>query len=133
MNDIFWMTRALAIANKALSIKEFPVGAILVYNNFEISYCSNSCYIYNFCHAESNIFTRSSFYLSKCFFDKSTLYITLEPCFICFSFITYYRIKRLVFGAYSNTFNNYDLKKITVNKGMLEKESLHILKEFFIL
>lgn len=131
MDDKFWMTRALLIANKALSVNEFPVGAILVYDNFELAYCFNSCYLNSFCHAENNIFTRTSFYLSKCFFNESTLYITLEPCFVCLSFIFYYRIKKLVFGAYSYNLNKYEFSSINITKGLLAKESLNLLNFFF--
>lgn len=128
MNDIFWMARALLIANKALAIKEFPVGAVLVYDNFELSCCFNSCYIYNICHAENNIFNKSFFYFARKSLSKSTLYITLEPCAICFSFIAYYRIKKLVFAAHSNNYNSYNIE---VKKGILEKESLILIEKFF--
>lgn len=131
MDDEFWMARALLIANKALSINEMPICALLVYNNFEISYCLNSCYIHNFCHAENNVFSKTCFYLSKNFLSECTLYVTLEPCFICFSFICNYRIKSLVFAAYSNSYNNYLIKDLNVKKGILEKESLYLLKSFF--
>jgi len=129
MDDHFWMARALLIANKALSIGELPIAAVLIYNNFELAYCLNSCYVSNFCHAESNIFLKSCFYLSKNFLNECSLYVTLEPCFICFSFICYYRIKRIIFAAHSYNFNNYN--SIEVKKGVLEKESLLILKRFF--
>ncbi len=131
MDDEFWMARALLIANKALSINELPVGAILVYDNFEISYCLNSCYIYNFCHAESNIFSKSCFYMSKNFLSKCTLYVTLEPCCVCLSFIYYYRIKKLVFGARSSINNNCYINNVKIKSGILEKESLKLLKKFF--
>lgn len=129
MDDHFWMARALLIANKALSIGELPIAAVLIYNNFELAYCLNSCYVSNFCHAENNIFLKSCFYLSKNFLNECTLYVTLEPCFICFSFICYYRIKKIIFAAHSYNFNNYN--SIDVKKGVLEKESLLILKSFF--
>lgn len=122
------MARALLVANKALAIKEFPVGAVLVYDNLELACCFNSCYIYNMCHAENNIFKKSFFYFSRKKLSKSTLYITLEPCFICISFISYYRIEKLVFAVASNNLNNYN---IHIEKGILEKESLILLKKFF--
>ncbi|HIH2762870.1 MAG TPA: nucleoside deaminase [Candidatus Azoamicus sp.] len=129
MDDNFWMARALLIANKALSIGEIPIAAILIHNDFEVAYCLNSCYISNFCHAENNIFLKSCFYLSKNFLNECTLYVTLEPCFICYSFICYYRVKKLTFAAYSGEINNYN--ELNVKKGVLEKESLYILKKFF--
>lgn len=133
MDDEFWMARALLIANKALSINELPVCAILVYNNFEISYCLNSCYVYNFCHAENNVFSRACFYLSKNFLSECTLYVTLEPCNVCFSFICYHRIKKLVFGVCSGVNNNkYCSNNIKIKSGILENESLKLLKKFFI-
>lgn len=132
MDDEFWMARALLIANKALSINELPVGAILVYDDFEISYCLNSCYVYNFCHAESNVLSRACFYLSKNFLSGCTLYVTLEPCVVCFSFICYHRIKKLVFGAHSGNNNTYCINNIKIKSGVLEKESLKLLKKFFI-
>jgi len=128
MSDHFWMTRALFIANKALSIKEFPVGAVLVYNDFELACCFNSCYIYNVCHAENNIFLKSFFYLSRKNLSTSVLYLTLEPCLTCFSFITYYKIRKLVFAV---SVNNYDFCNIEVKKGILEKDSLILLEKFF--
>lgn len=131
MDDDFWMTRALLLANKALLLNELPVGSILVYDNFELSGSINSCYVSSFNHSEVNLISRSCFYFSDNYFYKSTLYVTLEPCFICLSILSSYNIERIVFGAYSHKllYNLYNNIKVT--GGVLENESIFLLKAFF--
>lgn len=125
------MTRALLLANKALSINAVPIASILVYNNFELANSINSCYSYKLCHAENNLIFKSSFYFSKSFFENSIIYLTLEPCCVCYDIINYYRIKRVIFAvncigakAYYCHENNLDLT--------FKVKSLNLIKSFFI-
>lgn len=128
------MTRALLLANKALSMNEIPVGAVLVYNNFEFSIGVNSCFGSLFSHAEFNLINKANFYLYSNFLSKSTLYITIEPCINCLSMLFYYRLNKVIFGAYTHNYllnNSYN--KLKVKGGILEEESVYLLKLFFSL
>ena len=73
---------------------------------------------------------------------ESTLYVTLEPCTMCFGAMVHARIDRIVYGASDpktgvcgsrmnlneeNFFNH----KISITSGILEKESSELLKLFF--
>ena len=72
----------------------------------------------------------------------STLYVTLEPCAMCFGAMIHARIERIVFGALDpktgvcgscislheeNFFNH----KISITGGILDKECSELLRLFF--
>lgn len=127
MDDIFWMKRALLLANKALFYNQMPIGATLVRNNFELAFAINSYFM----HAEINLINKACFYFNQKVFSDSTLYVTLKPCFECMSIIFNYKICNLVFGVYSDfmTFKNFN--KINIKGGFLNEDSLLLLKSFF--
>lgn len=131
MNDHFWMSRALLLANRALKLNEIPVGAILTINNLEIANSINYCYLSTFNHSEIKLFNKANFYFSNYYFYNTTLYVTLEPCNICLYLISFYRIKRIVFGAHSNFVLKNDYNN-DLNGGIMKNESIFLLKSFFI-
>lgn len=130
MNDNFWMFRALLVAKKSFFINELPVGSILVYNDFELSFALNCFLGYHYFHSEINIFRKASFYFSANIFDKSVLYVTLQPCFNCLSILFYYKISKIVFGSYSFFYDNFFITK-NILGGILENECTYLLKNFF--
>jgi tRNA(adenine34) deaminase len=70
------------------------------------------------------------------------MYVTVEPCPMCVSAMVHSRISRLVFGALEPKFGAVESKfkllddnglnhKVKVDRGILEKECVQILKGFF--
>lgn len=140
INDEFWMRRTLLIAKKALDLKRIPIAAIIVYKNFELGIGFNfSDYSFaSLSHAEMNSLKQACFYLSNYILSECTLYVTLEPCFMCLSIIFSSRIKRVVFGAYSKKYkchvfvkSNYFNTAFSLKGGLLARESIYLLNVFF--
>lgn len=133
MDDYFWMTRALLIARRALFLNEVPVGTILVLDNFEISCAINSCYITSLHHSEINLICRSNSFFPKYFLCMSTMYVTLEPCFVCKTLLSFYKIKKVVFGVYcGNILYNDFIRNFKMSGGIFFDESYFVIKNFFI-
>lgn len=132
------MKRALLLAKIALKYGKIPIGSILINKNFEIGIGFNFYNLssYPFLHAEINALKQGFFYVSNKYLNDSTLYITLEPCFLCLSSIFYSRIKRIVFGAYYNDkikkYIKYNsITTLNSKGGILEKDSINLLNNFF--
>jgi tRNA(adenine34) deaminase len=132
MDDIFWMTRALLIARKASFLNEIPVGAVLVVNDFEIGISINSCYTSTFYHSEINLINKISCYISKYCLNRGIVYVTLEPCLVCKTVLSFYSISSIVFGVYVNGLLYYDfIKNFRVKGGILFKDSSFLINTFF--
>lgn len=142
--DNHFMALALEQAQKAFDAGEIPIGAVVAspsgeilgsgYNQTEMMHCQSR-------HAEiiaieNACKTRADWRLSNC-----TIYITLEPCFMCVGLITLSRIERIVFGAKSDLFG-YDLDKYSlpdlyqkhikgITGGVMVNEAQLLLKNFF--
>ncbi|QJC35947.1 tRNA-specific adenosine deaminase [Enterobacteriaceae endosymbiont of Donacia cincticornis] len=144
-NHIYWMKCALNFAKLAESFKEVPVGAIIIKKNRIISYGINSSIKNNdpTGHAEIIALRKAAKYLKNYRLLDTTMYVTLEPCLMCFGAIITSRISRLVFSTYNKKFNtklfidllntyniNYSLK---INSGILEEKCRNIIKNFFFL
>lgn len=99
--DQYWMDYALLLADKAESLGEIPVGAVLIKNNKVIGTGWNlSISEHNACaHAEINAIGEAGKTLQNYRLIDSTLYVTLEPCPMCAGALVHSRIKRLVYGA----------------------------------
>ena len=143
-NHEFFMYEAINEARKAKEIGEVPVGAVLVINNEVISKGHNS-QIFNIdptAHAEINVIRESSKKISNYRHVNSTLYVTLEPCLMCYGAIIHARISRLVFGAYDSK-TGVCGSSIKLHEqecfnhtpellgGVLEEDCSSILKDFF--
>ncbi|KKP23877.1 MAG: Cytidine and deoxycytidylate deaminase zinc-binding region [candidate division TM6 bacterium GW2011_GWF2_28_16] len=141
--NMFFMQEALGQAKKALKKKEVPVGAIVVgpdnkilsraYNKIEKNGCQTG-------HAEILAIQKACKKLKTWRLDDCSIYITLEPCIMCFGLIQLSRIKNLYFGAKSQEFGSgiSDLKQhklykkdLNIVAGLKEIESVDILKKFF--
>lgn len=132
------MKRALHVAQKALLLNKIPIGAILVYNNFELGLGFNFSKFHHcfFCHAEVMSLKQGCFYNSNYLLNNIVLYITLEPCSNCMFFIFSSNVTRIVFAAYSKKKSLFFLdsiccKKNSVTGGVLENKSIFLLKKFF--
>ena len=142
--DIKWMKIAINEAKLAMDENEIPVGAVLVKNNTLIAQSHNQSISKNdpTAHAEIEILRKAGAQLKNYRLTESTLYVTLEPCAMCFGAMIHARIERIVFGATDpktgvcgscinlneESFFNHN---IFINGGILEKESSELLRLFF--
>ena len=138
------MLKALKLAEKAYSLGEIPVGAIIVNQNKIIGQGYNQKELLNdpTAHAEMIAISSAASTLKDWRLDGATLYVTKEPCSMCAGAIINSRIKTLIFGAYDNKkgccgslyqlCGDKRLDSKTAVKGGVEKEKCGtILKEFF--
>ncbi|QJC32735.1 tRNA adenosine(34) deaminase TadA [Enterobacteriaceae endosymbiont of Donacia semicuprea] len=147
-NDIYWMKYTLKLAILARNSGEIPVGAIIIKNNKIISYGYNNSIKKNdpTAHAEIIALRKAGKYLKNYRLLNTTMYVTLEPCLMCFGAIIISRISRLVFGPYNKKYNKksdkigtfinllkiYDINhRLKIRSGILIKESKNIIKKFF--
>ena len=143
-NDEKWMRIAIEEANLAMDKSEVPVGAVLVKNDTLIAKAHNKPITKNdpTAHAEIQLLRKAGEQQKNYRLPESTLYVTLEPCAMCFGAMVHARIDRIVYGASDpktgvcgsrmnlneeNFFNH----KISITSGILEKESSELLKLFF--
>ena len=143
-NDEKWMRIAIEEANLAMDKNEVPVGAVLVKNDTLIAQAHNKPITKNdpTAHAEIQLLRKAGEQQKNYRLPESILYVTLEPCAMCFGAMVHARIDRIVYGASDpktgvcgsrmnlneeNFFNH----KISITSGILEKESSELLKLFF--
>ena len=99
--DEKWMRIALNEANLAMDENEIPVGAVLVKNDKLIAQSHNRPINKNdpTAHAEIELLRKAGEQQKNYRLIGSTLYVTLEPCAMCFGAMIHARIERIVFGA----------------------------------
>lgn len=139
------MRRALEEANKAATLGEVPIGAVLVAPDGSIAATSANLTITNTdptAHAEINAIREACAKAGAQRIPDYTLYVTLEPCAMCAGAIAFARIKRLVIGAldekgggvlHGGKFFEQPTchHKITVEHGLMAQECGQVLKDFF--
>ena len=139
-----FMNLALQEAQKSKEVNEVPVGAIIVMNGEIISKSHNKSISQNdpTSHAEVNAIRKASKSIGNYRLTGSILYVTLEPCAMCYGAIVHARISRLIFGAYDtksgvcgSSFKLYEQAcfnhKPQITGGVLERDCSLILKDFF--
>ena len=140
------MSKALEEAHQALSMGEFPVGCVIVYENRVIVTGARHHSVQDdqneLDHAEMLALRKLVDIEGKIDREKVTIFSTLEPCLMCYTAIIVNGIRRIVF-AYEDVMGggtNLDLKrlnpfysnmKITTTPNVLRQESLTLFKEFF--
>ena len=143
-NDEKWMRIAIKEANLAMKKNEIPVGSVIVLNEKIIAQAHNQPIRNNdpTAHAEIQALRMAGKLQDNYRLGGSTLYVTLEPCAMCFGAMIHARIERVVFGAFDaktgvcgscmnlnkeNFFNH----KVSITGGVLENESSELLRLFF--
>ena len=138
-----WMLKALRESQKAFNDDEVPIGAIIVkdkaiigrgYNQVERLHDSPA-------HAEMIAITSASNSIGDWRLNDCTLYVTKEPCVMCYGAILNSRIKEIIFGLHdsengfikkNNSSNIIESHLKYVQGGILENESKKIIQDFFL-
>jgi len=138
------MLQALELAKKAFNSNETPVGCVIVENNQIISSAHNETISNNSLLAHAEILAiqiacqkKHSSRLENC-----EIYITLEPCPMCLSAISFVKIKKIYYGANDLKFGAvesnplFSLKNLALHKpeiysGINSQESINLLTDFF--
>jgi len=100
--DLHWLEYALTLAEKAETIGEIPVGAVVIdKDGNKIGEGWNQSILQNdpTAHAEILAIRQAGEHCQNYRLLDCTLYVTLEPCTMCAGAILHSRIGRLVFGA----------------------------------
>jgi tRNA(adenine34) deaminase len=139
------MDKAIAIAEKAITTGDVPVGAIIVDKDGAlIGSGANEREGNNdpTAHAEIVAIRNAASYLQNSRLDGCTLVVTLEPCAMCAGAIAQSRIANLIFGAWDEKAGAVGsvwdvirdpraLYKINVTAGIRESECAKLLSGFF--
>jgi tRNA(adenine34) deaminase len=142
--DEAMMALALREAERAASIGEVPVGAVVTlgkeivvraHNERESSFDPTS-------HAELLAMARAGRTLERWRLSECTLYVTLEPCVMCAGAIVNARVGRVVYGAadpkagavqslYAVLADPRLNHRADVKGGVMAAECSEVLKAFF--
>ena len=143
-DDSSFMGLAIQEAEKAVTNNEVPVGAIIVQQNKIIGKGRNRV-IENqnvSSHAEIEAIIDASKNVKNYRLNKSTIYISLEPCHMCVKAIVDARIDKIVFAApepktgsiisIDNLLDRISFNhKVSYRYGLMKEESSKLLKDFF--
>ncbi len=139
MTDEYYMRQALIEARQAAEAGEIPVGAVIVCRDRILARTHNLTQTLRdvTAHAEMQAITAAAETLGGKYLTDCTLYVTLEPCVMCAGALGWSQISRIVYGA-PDPRRGYVLfapkalhPKTQVVGGILEEESLQLVKDFF--
>ena len=142
--EIAYMRQALALAQRAESAGEVPVGALVVLDNKVIGEGWNRPISSNdpTAHAEIVALRAAALHLGNYRLTGASLYVTLEPCPMCAGAMVHARVARVVYGATDpiagaagsvfNVLASPSLNhRAALQGGVLQEECTHVLKTFF--
>ncbi len=143
--DTYYMQLALEEAKEAEKAGEVPVGAVIVgesgkilgrgFNNPVQSHDPTA-------HAEIVALRKAALLLKNYRLPGSILYVTLEPCLMCWGAIYHARVKRVVFGASEEKYSagvsellargSFKFNhRVEIIGGVMAQECGEILRRFF--
>jgi tRNA(adenine34) deaminase len=139
------MILSLKLADKSEAMGEVPIGAVITNKNGVIlakatNLRESKCTVLG--HAELVAIHRANQKLKSWRLTDCTLYVTLEPCFMCAAALVQARISRVVFAAHDpkggalgslqNLSNDPRFNhQFDVESGLFSEEASLMLKNFF--
>ena len=142
--DETFMRQALAQAERAATLGETPVGAVLVVGNDIIAAAHNMRETWQdpAAHAELLVIREASARLGRWRLQDAAVYVTLEPCLMCAGALVLARVGRLVYGCRDPKAGAlgsvYDVVRdgrlnhtYRITPGVLEAECRNMLSGFF--
>jgi tRNA(adenine34) deaminase len=148
MEHTKYMGKALAQAQKSMSLDEVPVGAVIVDETGIIiarAHNRTEQQATQAAHAEVLAITKAGKKRGDWRLNGCTIYVTLEPCSMCYHLIKLSRISVIVYGAksplfgYSRHLDNPETDSLykdrrlsqTVIEGVCASQATALLREFF--
>lgn len=142
-----FMNQAFILAKKAFAHDDVPIGAVIVHNGKIIARGENKVQKSQdpTLHAEIVAINRACKKLGTKFLDNCDIYITLEPCSMCATAISFARIKNIYFaatdekgGGITSNAKIFENDKHLWHPNIIQMleyadESAKILREFFAL
>ena len=142
-DDIYFMRLALEESETAERLDEVPIGAVLVRENQLVARGHNYPVGSHdpSAHAEIMALRSAGQWLRNYRMSGSTLYVTLEPCLMCYGALLQARVDRVVFGAadpkvgvsqWVASMKGANLNhRLDFQGGLLEEECRAQLQDFF--
>ncbi|MEE1281322.1 MAG: tRNA adenosine(34) deaminase TadA [Acutalibacteraceae bacterium] len=143
VENIFFMHKALELAQKAFDENEVPIGAVVVRNGEIVGtgYNKRDSKKNAMLHAETVAIYNACEKLGGWRLWECDLYVTLEPCPMCTGAIINSRIRNVYYGAKNpkagaceSVINLFDYPfnhKPNITSGLLEEECSKIMTDFF--
>ena len=143
-DELFFMKKALEMAEMAYYRLEVPVGAVVVLDNEIIGTGCNS--VIKNCdptaHAEIVALRAAAEQIGNYRVLGADVYVTLEPCMMCYAAMVHSRVDNLFFGALdakTGVFSTGAFEQIksvfnhtiTVKSGIMLEASSKLLQDFF--
>lgn len=139
--DEDWMREAIREAELAFAEDEVPVGAVVVCNDRIIGRGHNQTERLTdvTAHAEMMAITAAQENLGGRVLPECTLYVTVEPCYMCAGAIGWARFGRVVWGAddLKRGFQSYYggisplHPKTQVSSGVMKDDCAELMTNFF--
>jgi tRNA(adenine34) deaminase len=143
-NETYFMKQAYELAQQAYRAQEVPVGAVVVHNGEVIGKGYNSVISLSdpTAHAEIIALRDAGRTIKNYRIVEADLYVTLEPCVMCYAALVHARIKNLFFGAPDFKTGIFSTEKfflikdifnhtITSKSGIMVDDCSSLLQEFF--
>ena len=137
--DEKYMRMAIVEAERALSKREVPIGAVVVAGDRIIGRGHNlvETLMDATAHAEMQAITAAMSTLGGKYLSDCTLYVTVEPCVMCGGALAWSQIGRVVYGAadpkrgYSTYSERIMHPRTEVVSGVLKEECEALMQQFF--
>ena len=137
--DEKYMRMAIVEADRALSKREVPIGAIVVAGDRIIGRGHNlvETLMDATAHAEMQAITAAMSTLGGKYLNDCTLYVTVEPCVMCGGALAWSQIGRVVYGTadakrgYSTYSERIMHPRTEVVSGVLKEECEALMQQFF--
>lgn len=142
--DHFFMQEALKEAEKAYKKNEVPIGAVIIDDKEQIIGVGHNQVEEKksqLFHAECTALGQATQKIDNWRLEECTLYVTLEPCTMCFAALKLSRIKTIIFGAespifgYQKDLDNFikaeSTQNLIIKGGLKKQECQKLLRHFF--
>ncbi len=138
MTNIKYMELANELAYEAYNKNEVPIGCVIVYNDIVIGKGYNTREHTNnvLGHAELNAIKEASSFLNTWKLDDCVMYVTVEPCIMCYGAIIQSRIKKVYVGSIQDkikpsSYKRYISDDDIIDESLINELSGNLMIKFF--